>query len=78
MTVLDRPEVNLCGGQDVEIQLLTGGGFFLASEDLGRLLDHSFLAYCFSFPFFFKKEKKIKVTMSSRTLIPLFYARINP
>ena len=47
-----------------------GGGFVLACEDFGIILDHSFPAR-FSF-FFFKVEN------SSRTLNSTFQARISP
>ena len=42
--------------------LLSGGGFFLACKDFGRMLDNSFPP---AFFFFFKVE------ISSGTLIPL-------
>ena len=49
-----------------------GGGFFLVGEDFGRMFDHSFPPVLFFFFFF------CKVEIGSRTLIPLFHARISP
>ena len=49
-----------------------GGGFFLACKDFGRMFDHSFPACAFFFYNFFYVE------ICSRTLIPLFCARISP
>ena len=42
------------------------GGFFLARNDFGRMLDHSLPACAYFFFYYFKIE------ISSRTLIPLF------
>ena len=48
-----------------ELHFLGGGGFFLVSEDFGRMFNNSFCACAF---FFSSSE----VEISSHTLIPLF------
>ena len=53
------------------------GDFFLACEDFGGVFDHSFPA-CACFLWFLLLLLLFLVEISSRILIPLFYARISP